>query len=467
MKILFLVSFIFVSPIVLSQDCETSFTKMLTYEQAREKVRELGIRSTKEYELMNKEKRQKLGLPVRLRTFYINKGWRGAHEFFETKILPYEQAQEKVQELGIKNEKQYELISRKEKEKLRLPARPREYYANKGWRGMRDFFGTEILSYEKAKNLIQEHGIKNTKEYNLMSREEKEKLNLPTRPREYYTNKGWIDTYDFFGRKILSYEEAKKKVQELGVRNKNEYRLMNKEKRQELGLPARSKEYYANKGWQGADDFFDTKKIKLLSYEQAKNLVSELGIRNVKQYKLMDKNKRKELKLPLSLEYYYQKTGEWRGTKDFFRTKMLTYEQAKNLIQELGVRSLKEYKSLDKNKLHLPVSLFSYYQKTGEWKGSQDFFEKKPKAKVKKSTKPTLTKQKNINEALKVTILSYKKARKKVQKLGVQNFAQYRAIDPQQKKRLGLPDDPYTYYAKIKEWKGADDFFGYYIGDEL
>ena len=438
MKVLFLVSFIFVSPIVLSQDCETSFTKMLPYEQAREKVQELGIRNEREYSLMDKEKRKSLELPAKPREYYAKKGWVNAYDFFGTKILTYEQAREKVQELGIRNEREYSLMDNEKRKSLGLPASPREYYTNKGWVNTYDFFGTKILTYEQAKEKVQELGIKNEREYSLMGKEKRKSLELPASPREYYAKKGWVNAYDFFDTKkikLLSYEQAKNLVSELGIRNEREYSLMGKEKRKSLELPAKPREYYANKGWVNAYDFFDTKKINLLSYEQARNLMSELGIRNVKQYKLIDKNKKEELKLPLSLEYYYQKTGEWINLKDFFGTNILSYKQAREKVQELGIRNEREYKLIDKNKkeeLNLPLSLEYYYQKTGEWRGAKDFFG--------------------------TNILSYKEAKKKMQELGIRNVKQYKLMDKEKRKSLELPASPREYYAK-KGWVNAYDFF--------
>ena len=409
MKILFLISFIFTSPIVLSQDCETSFKKILPYEEAKLLFEQLEIHSLKEYQSISQEKRKELRLPKHPDLYYRKKGqWRGVQEFFGDKLLSYEEARDLVQELGIRTLEQYQSMDKIKRREWRLPYKPREYYASKGWRGADDFFNKHYLTYEEAKLVLKKYKVKNEEDYNSLGGKKRKELRLPSHFRQYYKKTGeWRGAIDFFGEKLLSHKQARRKVRELGIRTLEQYQSMDNKKRKSLGLPARPREYYASKGWQGVDDFFNK---HYLTYEEAKLVLKKYKVKNEEDYNSLGGKKRKELRLPSQFRQYYKKTGEWRGAKDFF--------------------------------------------------------EKKPKAKVKKSTKPTLTKQKNINEALKVTILSYKKASQKVRELRIQSFKEYRDIDPRQKKRLGLPEDPHIYYAS-KGWEGADDFFGYYIGDEL
>ena len=440
MKILFLVSFIFVSPIVLSQDCETSFTKMLTYEQAKKKVRELGVQSLKEYQAIDLKEKARLKLPVSLKYYYKKTGeWQSMDEFFgKTKLLNYKQAKNLIRELGVRSFKEYQAIDLKEKARLKLPVSLKYYYKKTGeWQGGKDFFGAqkiELLPYKQAKNLVWKLGVRSLKEYQDIGLKERQQLGLPGAPDIYYAKTGeWRGAYEFFGTQkieLLSYEQARDKVQELGIRNKSEYKSMDNEKRKSLGLPSNFREYYKKTGeWQGGKDFFGAHVF--FSYKKRTP-----KIKNKEEPQII------EPKLSENPSIDYVKVRQIK--KVLKNKKTLSYKKAKKKVQELGVQNLIEYQAIDpqqKKHLGLPDDPHIYYTKTREWEDVDKFFG--------------------------TEILSYKKARKKVQELGVQNFAQYRAIDPRQKKRLRLPDDPYTYYAKTREWEGADDFFGYYIGDGL
>ena len=224
------------------------------------------------------------------------------------KIYPnFEEAKRIVQEKGLKSQSEYHLLFKE----LGLPSNPQRDYKGVGWVDWYDFLGKEAptyLSYEDAKRLVQEKGVKSGSEYKLICKE----YGLPVNPETFYAGKGWIDWYVFLGKEAVSYpsyEEASRIVQENGIKSFSEYRSHCKE----LGLTSSPHSYYKGKGWVDWYDFFGKKAIEYPSYEEAKIIVQENGITSLDEYH----SSYKEFGLPSSPHTFYKDEG-WIDYYTFF-----------------------------------------------------------------------------------------------------------------------------------------------------
>lgn len=111
-------------------------------------------------------------------------------------------------------------------------------------------------------------------------------------------------------RKIISYKECKKIVKKLGIRSQKEYR--EKYKKSSL-LHLHPERIYKDKGWVDWFDFLGKRKrIFYSTYKEAKAAVRKLGIQSVKDYK---KKYLKDPHLPSHPDEVYHKN--WRSWKDF------------------------------------------------------------------------------------------------------------------------------------------------------
>jgi hypothetical protein len=89
---------------------------------------------------------------------------------------------------------------RRYKEDPRLHSSPYEFYKGRGWVDWSTFLGTNFHpTYKEAKQAVAVLQIKSYKEY---KNRYKEDPRLPSHPDGFYKNKGWVDCYDFFGKKI-------------------------------------------------------------------------------------------------------------------------------------------------------------------------------------------------------------------------------------------------------------------------
>lgn len=123
--------------------------------------------------------------------------------------LSFEEAREFARGLGISGIKKWRAYWMENKPK-KLPKCPENVYKNKGWNGWTDFLNSSgqgsrprnFLSYEEAKILAREHNIKSWKEWYDYSRTNRPN-NMPSNPSQHYRDKGWIDWYDFLGKERI------------------------------------------------------------------------------------------------------------------------------------------------------------------------------------------------------------------------------------------------------------------------
>ena len=347
-------------------------TNFLNFEEARQIVQEAGIKTNIEYQKRYKE----LGrLPSEPNFIYIHQGWKGWRDFLGTKdnFLSFKEAQTIVQKAGIKTSIEYK---KRYKELERLPSEPNFIYIHQGWKGWRDFLGTEgikrknfsrtkFLSFEKAKQIVQEAGIKTSIEY---KKRYKELGRLPSAPNATYKAQGWKGWRDFLGTKdnFLNFKEAQTIVQKAGIKTNIEY----KKRYKELGrLPSEPNFIYIHQGWKGWRDFLGTKD-NFLSFKEAQTIVQKAGIKTNIEYK----KRYKELgRLPSEPNFIYIHQG-WKGWRDFLGTKdnFLSFKEAQTIVQKAGIKTSIEYKKRYKELERLPSEPNFIYIHQG-WKGWKHF----------------------------------------------------------------------------------------------
>ena len=125
---------------------------------------------------------------------------------------------------------------------------------------------------------------------------------MPRYPSDYYKDKGWINWYDFLGYKRfdwLSYEEAKKIIQKLKIRDGGTFGRLHREGKIPKGIPATPHDVYKDEGWNGWPDFLGNDKNsvysttrELLSFKDARRIIRTLGIKTEKEYRILGKRER-------------------------------------------------------------------------------------------------------------------------------------------------------------------------------
>lgn len=238
------------------------------------------------------------------------------------KTIPtFEEAKTIVQKEGIQDIGVYSL----EYKRLALPSNPNYAYKDKGWIGWTDFLGKDnhYPTYEEAKTIVKDNNLQNRGKYKASFK----RFGLPADPSVFYKKKGWIDYYDFFGnvpKNYPSYEETKIIIKEKGIKTLEEYKNCCKK----LGLPSNPRRYYKDKGWIDRDDFLGIATKSYLPYEDTKRIVQEIGIKNADEYRMVSK----KYGLPSGPEIYYKDNG-WVDWFDFLgKSRMTSFNERKYRI---------------------------------------------------------------------------------------------------------------------------------------
>lgn len=162
-----------------------------------------------------------------------------------------------------------------------IPADPNQTYKNKGWHGMGDWLGTGIVatrfreyrSFEKAREYVRRLGLKSWAEWQKYCKGEMPEKgflpdDIPANPKQTYKDKGWISMGDWLStgsvapqlREFLPFEEARKYVRSLGLKNGKEWRRFCKGEMPEKGrlpvnIPTNPHRNYKDDGWAGMRDW--------------------------------------------------------------------------------------------------------------------------------------------------------------------------------------------------------------------
>jgi predicted helicase len=193
------------------------FKKFIDYNKLKIIVRRKKILTAKQYNYFYLRSSQKDNIPAIPNRSYKNKGWISWSDFLGTKnvsnslvsekFLDYNKAKKIVHKLKCKSLSDYIKLSKNNKLPSGLPKYPSKNTYGKDWISVGDFIGTgriadqfkNFVSFKKAKEIIKKIKIKNSFEYNLMSKSGKRPLEIPSNPQKEYQNKGWKGWPDFLG----------------------------------------------------------------------------------------------------------------------------------------------------------------------------------------------------------------------------------------------------------------------------
>jgi hypothetical protein len=271
-------------------------------------------------------------------------------------------------------------------------------------------------THAEAKTAVQALGIKSMLQYNKLYKEDPR---LPSNPSRAYRDLGWVNNYNFFGKKptdiYATLAEAIAAVQALGIKSMVQYEERYKE---DPKLPGNPLWAYRDLGWVNNYDFFGTEEPtdKYTTYAEAKTAVQALGVKSMVQYK---KRCKEDPRLQSNPQWAYRDLG-WVNNYDFFGTekptdKYTTYAEAQTALQALGVKIMTQYRKLYKE----DPKLYRFPKKAYDGAGWIDWFE-------------YLGNQYPISE-FKTRILSE----------GITTQEQY---DELTKKSKALPKDPLAFY---------------------
>ena len=353
--------------------------EFLPFEEAREFTHSLNLKTEKEWKKWSKSGMRPSNIPGSPNIVYKNKGWKSWTDFLGNEFLPFEEAREYARSLNLKTQIEWQKWSKSGMRPSNIPGNPAVTYKNKGWLRWGDFLGNNFLPFEEAREYTRSLKFISSTKWKEWSKSGMRPSNIPGNPAVTYKNKGWKSWGDFLGNEFLPYEEAREFVRSLNLKNKRDWEEWSKNGMRPSNIPSTPNEIYKDKGWKSWADFLGngniaSYNIKFSSFEEAREFVRSLELKNIKEWKEYCKSGKKPKDIPNTPDEIYKNKG-WKGRPDFFGTNILTYEEAKSFVHPLNIKGgkkWKEYCKSGKKPKNIPSNAAKAYKDKG-WKGWADF----------------------------------------------------------------------------------------------
>jgi hypothetical protein len=283
----------------------------------------------------------------------------GTHASHHHPALTFAEARELVRRLGLKSETEYREWVRGDLPGLPprpdlMPTNPHRTYADDGWVGWGDFLGTgnvhrrDYRPFEKARSFARSLGLQSAQEWKDYSAGRRPEtgvrpFDVPSSPHVAYSPDEWTNWGDFLGtgrvceKNFRSFSAARRFVRGLRLKNNGEWRAFSRGDRcEDLGprpddIPASPDKVYADAGWTCWGDFLGNgapRRVQsrhyrkpAMSFEKAREFVRLLGLRSVREWLCWVGGGRPDLPkvpdhLPRSPMNVYAEDG-WLGFVDF------------------------------------------------------------------------------------------------------------------------------------------------------
>ncbi|NGX31109.1 MAG: hypothetical protein K940chlam8_00469 [Chlamydiae bacterium] len=347
--------------------------KYRSFEDARKFVRTLGLKGRSEWRRYTKGLLKDLSplpmdIPANPNQTYKDNEWKGFGDWLGTgfiasylrKYLPFEEAKNFVRKLGLKNQKEWGLYCQSKligysPKPIDIPSNPYSIYKNKGWIGLGDWLGTEViayskkvyLSFEEARAFVHKLQLVNSTEWHRYCKNEFTSKplkpdNISNRPEITYRNKGWTGWGDWLGlsyrptrRKYRGFEQARKFTSELKLKTQAQWSLYCQGKIEgmlkiPIDIPLKPGRTYKDLGWKGFPNWLGNirraspKFIEYLTFEKARAFVHNLSLKNYKEWMDFCKGRRLDLgnkpqNIPTHPERVYANLG-WKGCGNWLGT---------------------------------------------------------------------------------------------------------------------------------------------------
>jgi superfamily II DNA or RNA helicase len=317
--------------------------------------------------------------------------------------MPFEEAREFVRDLNLKSILEWNKFYKSNKRPNDIPTIPQIIYKNNGWINFPDFLGNnnsanqkrEFLDFEQARKFIQSLKFKNVKEYRDWSKSGKKPTNIPGHPSRVYNGKGYISWDDWLGTKIgfngeyLRFEEAKNFIKSLKIKNTNDWKVYCKSNKKPNNIPNNPRGVYKNNGWISMADFLSVNegyvRGNYLSFKVARTYVRKLKLKLRRDWIQYCKSGNKPKNIPSEPDLIYKENGfvsfqDWLGSnyKSNFKKEFLPFNDARDYVRTLKIKSESEWRKFvksPKKPSNIPAAPPHSYKNEG-WNGWADFLGK-------------------------------------------------------------------------------------------
>jgi superfamily II DNA or RNA helicase len=428
------------------------YRNFLPFEDALHYVRNLNFKSSTEWRVWSKSGNRPQNIPGNPASVYKNDGWLSWMDWLGTSIgfdgqyLSHTDASDFVVKCDIKSNKEWRVWSKSGNRPQNIPSSPDKVYKNSGWVSWPDFLqtynGYDFLDFEEAHKIVLNLNLcdKNVWDsWRDFIKSPNKPNNIPSSPESVYKDSGWESMSHWVSgvskQDYLPFIEAREYVVKLNLKNQKEWADWVKSNGKSANIPSTPSEYYKGEyknlnDWIGSDHVF-WKDRKILQYQEAKEYVGRLGLKNRKEYSeyLKDNN---ILDLPLHPNLTYKKNG-WLSWEDYlgvfygFDNNFLSFTKARDYVRSLNLGSNTVWREWSKSGNRPPnipgnpnaVYLDSGWISFGDWLGyAGDGKHSWQKADIINYIKSLQSELLNLEPIELITIINSNNLSKKIKELG-------------------------------------------------
>ena len=200
--------------------------KFRSFDDARTFVRSLGFKNSDEWRVWAKSSARPKNVPANPNEVYKNKGWLGMGDWLGTgtispsnknkRYLAFEEARNFVRALGLKNRDEWQNWAKSAARPKNIPANPYVTYKAKGWKGMGDWLGTEVIatqnrefrSFDAARIFSRMLKFTCIDDWKKWAKSDERPIDIPCDPYKTYASQGWISWADWLGYEIRCWSRA-------------------------------------------------------------------------------------------------------------------------------------------------------------------------------------------------------------------------------------------------------------------
>jgi len=381
------------------------------FEEAREFVRGLGLRSQFEWRAFYKSVKLPADIPTDPLKVYGNAGWAGWGDWLGTgrianqnkKFRPFYQARVFAHQLNLRNKDEWNAFTRSGALPTNIPADPRNGYKANGWAGWGDWLGTGTIAphlrqyrpFIEARDFAQILNFKNQTEWRAFAKSGKLPNDIPANPAGVYGDEDWTGWGDWLGtgkiatfrRQYRPFRTARAFARSLKLTSSNAWRAFTKSGNLPAEVPVNPASVYREAGWAGWGDWLGTGTIanqfrKYRPFSKARSFARSLKLKSGEEWTKFTKTSRFPKDIPAYPHQTYGKQG-WAGMGDWLGTgtiapsnrRFRSFTQARNFARNLKLKSeseWKEFKNTGKLPADIPVAPWSTYKDKG-WAGWGDW----------------------------------------------------------------------------------------------
>jgi superfamily II DNA or RNA helicase len=449
------------------------------FEEAREFVRGLGLRSQTEWNAFAKSGERPADIPSSPVLIYATVGWSGWGDWLGTgrianqdkQFRPFAPARAFVRRLGLKNEAEWRSFTKSGKLPSDVPAAPWKIYKDKGWVSIGDWLGTGTIaprlrkfrSFAKARKYARTLKLRTKAEWRAFAKAGKLPADIPADPTGTYANGGWDGWGDWLGtgnvapfqREFCYFKKARAFARSLNLRDFAEWRTFCKSGKLPSDIPANPARTYCETGWSGFGDWLGTGRIakqnnQYREFIKARAFARGLKLKSIGEWNTFAKSGKLPPDIPADPRNAYKdkgwiSSGDWLGTDTIatYLRKFRRFSEARVFARKLKLRSKTEwaaYVASAKLPADIPAGPRSVYIDVG-WAGWGDWLGSGSIAPRYRQYRP------------------FARARAFVRILKLKSGAEWKAFSKSGKLPSDIPADPRNTY-KNKGWGGMADWLG-------